>query len=297
MDRPDPDAPGSPLRNSLWNLLYRAVSSTDLSRTAWNAMLRGACLRFFKEPIDDLPEGDNEASRRDMKRHFYRLPDHRVYDLFEFLLSDDGAGMKETDRKLIRRRMNQVLDDERAPVRLLRDRFVPLPGELGLDAVASAQEGLTLFGLAAAARHLEAAVEFLSRRPDPAGREAVREAVLAAAATVHSLGGRGRKRAEGPTEIAVGTIGPARGSFDIPPDLEAGIEAVLRRCHAVSGLPGGGDPGRGAEPAETTFLVVFCASLIGYLMSVAGRGGGREGSDGVRSAKADWERGAEGEDA
>ena len=41
-------AAGTPLRNSLWNLLYRVVSSTDHSRTAWGAILRGACLAFGK---------------------------------------------------------------------------------------------------------------------------------------------------------------------------------------------------------------------------------------------------------
>ena len=40
---------GTPLRNSLWNLLYRIVSLNDHSRTAWGAILRGACRAFFKE--------------------------------------------------------------------------------------------------------------------------------------------------------------------------------------------------------------------------------------------------------
>jgi len=55
---------GTPLRNSLWNLLYRVVSSNDHSRTAWGAILRRSCLAFFKQPIDDLPSSDNDASRR-----------------------------------------------------------------------------------------------------------------------------------------------------------------------------------------------------------------------------------------
>lgn len=266
--------PGSPLRNSLWNLLYRAVSYTDLSRTAWSSILRGSCLSFFKEPIDDLPDGDNEASRREFKRLFFQLPDHRVYDLFEFLLADDRAGLKETDRKLIRRRLNPVLDEEKAPVRLLRDRFVPLPDELGLDAVASAQEDLTLFDLAASARHLEAAVAFLSRRPEPAGREAVREAVLAVAGVVHGLRGQGAAGAQRPGPVAVGTVAPAAESFGMPADLTPGIDALLKRCHAVSGLPGGADPDGSVEPPEAAFLVVFCASVVRYLLSAFGHRAG-----------------------
>ena len=64
---------GTPLRNSLWNLLYRVVSSNDHSRTAWGAILRGSCLAFFKRPIDDLPSSDNDASRRKLKEIFFFL--------------------------------------------------------------------------------------------------------------------------------------------------------------------------------------------------------------------------------
>src|SRR5574342_80472 len=132
-----------PLRNSLWNLLYRIVSANDRSRTAWTAILRGACLAFFKETIDDLPTADNDASLREFKRLFSGIPGHRVYDLFEFLLVDDRAGMKEMDRKLLRRGLNPVLEEERAPVRLMRDRLVPLADEVSLDALAGAEESLS----------------------------------------------------------------------------------------------------------------------------------------------------------
>src|SRR4030067_669132 len=142
---------GTPLRKSLWNLLYRAISSSDHSRTAWGALLRGACLGCFKNTPDALPTADNEASCRALKDLFFGLPDHRILALFEFLLTDDRAGMKEVDRKLLRRGLNQVLDEERAPVRLLRDRFLPLPDELALDAMATDEENPSLFYLAAVA--------------------------------------------------------------------------------------------------------------------------------------------------
>jgi hypothetical protein len=266
MSDPDATSGGTSLRNALWNLLYRVVSSTDRTGTAWEAVLRGSCLAFFKETIDDLPLADNEASRRELKRLFFAIPEHRVYDFLEFLLEDEHAGLKEADRKLIRRRLNAVLDEEGAPVRLLRDRFVPLPDMLSLDAAAAAEEKLTLFDMAAARRHLHAALALLARRPDPAAGEAVREAVLAVAAVVRVLGG-----AEG--KVAVGTIAPIADRAMIAPDLREGIEAVLRRAHAGSGLPGaaGGPP---IVFHEAAFLVVFCSSLIALL--IPGEGERRE---------------------
>ncbi len=267
----------SPLRNSLWNLLYRIVSANDRSRTAWTAILRGACLAFFKETIDELPAADNDASLREFKRLFFGTPGHRVYDLFEFLLVDDRAGIKEMDRKLLRRGLNPVLEEEGAPVRLLRDRLVPLSDELSLDAVAGAGETLSLFDLAAASRHIETAVSFLSRRPDPAGGEAVREAVIAVAAVVHSLRAAPVWTPSGSGGIVLGSVGPVRERLGISGSLAEGIEATLARCHALSGLPGAPPDGEHPDPAEATFLVVFCASVIRLLLARGGppgKGGG-----------------------
>jgi hypothetical protein len=254
---------GTPLRNSLWNLLYRVVSGNDRSGTAWGAILRGVCLAFLKETIDDLPVSDNEASRRALKKAFFGLPDHRVCDLYEFLLADDRAGMKEVDRKLIRHSLNQVLEEEVAAVRLLRDRFVPIADEPGLDSLETARETLSLFDQDAAARHLQAGVAFLSRRPDPAAKEAVREAVIAVAAVVHTLAG-------GSGEVAMGTVEPVAGRLGIPPGLQEGIESMLSRCHAVSGLPGSGNADLPVPFDEAVCLVVFCSSVINLLLSRAG---------------------------
>jgi len=254
---------GTPLRKSLWNLLYRVISSTDHSRTAWGAILRGSCLAFFKETIDDLPTADNEASRLALKDLFFGLPDYRIWDLFEFLLADDRAGMKEVDRKLLRRGLNRVLDEEGAPVRLLRDRFLPLPGGVDLDAVAIAEENLSLFDLAGAALHLQSAVAYLSRRPDPASAEAVREAVVAVASVVRTLAG-----ASG--EVAMGTVAPVAGRLGIPPELCQGIDGLLRYGHSRSGLPGAGKTDTPVDLAEATFLVVCCSSVVNLLLSRSG---------------------------
>jgi hypothetical protein len=254
---------GTPLRKSLWNLLYRVISSSDHSRTAWGAILRGSCLAFFKETIDDQPTADNEASRGVLKDLFFRLPDHRVYDLFEFLLTNDRAGMKEVDRKLLRRGLNRVLDEEGAPVRLLRDRFLPLPDELALDAVATAEENLSLFDLAAASLQLQSAVAYLSRRPDPASAEAVREAVFAVASVVRTLAGSSG-------EVAMGTVAPVAGRLGFSPELCQGIDGLLRYCHSRSGLPGAGKTDKPVDLAEATFLVVCCSSVVNLLLFRSG---------------------------
>ena len=262
-------AAGTPLRNSLWNLLFRTVSSTDFARMAWGTVLRGACLAFFREPIDELPVSDNDASRLALKERFFELPEHRVYDLFEFLLADDHAGLKALDRKLIRRGVNELLERDGAPVRLYRDRFRPYHGALGFDEVAAAEEAVSLFDLAAARRHLDTAHAYLSRRPTPESRGALREAVLAVAAVALEVARRDMKEGEAAPPLIVGSVAHAAKAAAIPDGLLPGIEALLRRAHVLSGLPVGGETPREQEPVDTReahLLVVFASSLVAYLL-------------------------------
>lgn len=264
----------TPLANSLWNLLYRSVASTDATRSAWPPILRGSCLGFFKEPIDDLPAG-NEEARLALRDRVLSLPASRIYEYFEFLLEDDRAGVKEVDRKLVRRGINPVLEEEGGSVRLRRDRFIPVSDEAGLDALDSAGEALGLFNLPAASRHLESALGFLGRQPEPACPEAIREALLAVACVTRSVPG-------GENRLVVGALGSAVDRLGIPGPVREGADRILSRCHAASGLPGA--PEGGGEPpsaAEAAFLVVFCSSLVRYLLSRfpagAESGGGSRG--------------------
>lgn len=260
---------GSPLRNSLWNLLFRVLSSTDFAHVAWTSVLRGSCLSFFKEPIDELPLSDNDASRLALKDRFFDLPDHRVYDLFEFFLVDDHAGLKEMDRKLIRRGLNELLEREGTTLRLYHDRFRPYQDVLGFDEVAQAEETVRLFDMAAAQRHMETAVAYLSRRPEPESRGAIREAVLAVTAVAREVAARKIGKGVEEAPLVVGSVAHAAAAAGIPAELLGGIDLLLRRAHALSGLPFEGvESTAGEEPVdsrEAHFLVVFASSLIVYL--------------------------------
>jgi hypothetical protein len=245
------------------------LSSTDFARIAWTTVLRSACLSFFKEPIDELPLADNDASRLALKGRFFALPLPRVYDLFEFFLSDDRAGLKEMDRKLIRRGLNDLLEREGASVRLYRDRFRPFQEALGFDEVAQAGETVRLFDMAAAQRHMETAIVYLSRRPEPSFREAVREAVLAVTAVAREVAGRELRKGEEADPLVIGSVTHAAAAAGMPSELLAGIELLLRRAHMISGLPIDGvnplDREAPVDPREAHFLVVFASSLIVYL--------------------------------
>lgn len=269
METGERETSGTTLRNSLWNLLFRVLSSTDFARIAWTAVLRGACLSFFKEPIDELPLSDNDASRLALKDRFFSLPEHRIYDLFEFFLLDDHGGLKEMDRKLIRRGLNDLLEREGANVRLYHNRFRPYQDVLGFNEMAQAGDTVRLFDMAAAQRHMESAVACLSRRPEPDSRGAIREAVLAVAAVAREVAAREVRKGGGEAPLVVGSVAHAAAAAGIPAESVRGIDLLLRRAHTLSGLPiDGVEPPPGEEPVdsrEAHFLVVFLSSLIVYL--------------------------------
>ena len=263
------DKSGSPLRNSLWNLLFRVLSSTDFARIAWTTVLGGACLSFFKEPIDELPLSDNDASRLALKDRFFDLPDHRVYDLFEFFLVDDHAGLKEMDRKLIRRGLNDLLEREGSTVRLYQDRFRPYQD------CPRFRRGGAGRGDGAAVRHGRGATPPGDRRgvPFTASRTFVpgRDPRGGPRGDGRGQGsGRpgGRKKA-GEAPLVVGSVAHAAAAAGMPAELLRGIDLLLRRAHALSGLPIDGvesPAGEGpVDSREAHFLVVFASSLIVYL--------------------------------
>ncbi len=270
---------GTALRNSLWNLLFRVLSATDYSKVAWTAVLRGAALSFFKEPIDALPLDDNDASRLALKERFFALPDRGAYALFEFLLTDDTAAVKEVDRKLIRRGLNELLEREGADVRLFRDRFRPYQDALGFNESAEAERAVSLFDLEAARRHLFQAQAFLAAEPEPRSRDALREAVLAVAAVALEAERRAAKEGDPPPRPVVGSVARAARAAGMPEGMLPGVESLLRRAHVLSGLPveGEGAP-REPEPVdarEARLLVVFASSLIVFLL---GKRGEEEGT-------------------
>src|SRR5512135_2372985 len=173
------------------------------------------------------------------------------------------------DRKLLRRGLNDLLDREGANVRLYHNRFRPYQDALGFDEVAQAGETVRLFDMAAAQRHMETAVAYISRRPDPESRGAIREAVLAVAAMASEVAARGIRKGSGEAPLVVGSVAHAAAAAGIPSELMQGIDLLLRRAHALSGLPiDGVEPPADevpVDPREARLLVVFASSLIVFL--------------------------------
>ncbi len=207
-----------------------------------------------------------------------------MYGLFEFFLSDDTAGLKEVDRKLIRRGLNELLEREEADVRLHHDKFLPYRDALGFNESAEAERAVNLFDLDAARRHLYQAQVYLSALPEPESRAALREAVLAVAAVALEAAKRGAKEGDPAPRLVVGSVAHAARAARIPEGMLPLIESLLRRAHVLSGLPiDAGDAPREPEAVdarEARLLVVFASSLIVFLLGEKEEGERRSPDEG-----------------
>jgi hypothetical protein len=116
---------------------------------------------------------------------------------------------------------------------------------------------------------METAVAYLSRRPEPSFRGAIREAVLAVTAVAREVAAREVGKERGDAPLIVGSVAHAAAAAGMHAELLGGIDVLLRRAHALSGLPIEGaeaPPGEGpVDSREARFLVVFASSLIVYL--------------------------------
>ncbi|HEX7520016.1 MAG TPA: hypothetical protein VF325_07000 [Candidatus Deferrimicrobium sp.] len=97
----------------------------------------------------------------------------------------------------------------------------------------------------------------------------IREAVLAVTAVAREVAAREARKGGEESPLIVGSVAHAAAAAGIPAELLGGIDLLLRRAHALSGLPIDGvelPAGKGpVDSREAHFLVVFASSLIVYL--------------------------------
>ena len=88
-------------------------------------------------------------------------------------------------------------------------------------------------------------------------------------AVAREVAAREARKGEEEAPLVIGSVAHTAAAAGIPAELLGGIEAILRRAHALSGLPVDGlEPPAGqgpVDPREAHFLVVFASSLIVYL--------------------------------
>lgn len=238
------------LRNSLWNetLGWREwrVNEGKIYYSIWK--------NFLKQPVDQMRvrEGfrgiDYSYVRQDLRDEFFVWPAFKVYDFLEFLVAYNEYNGTLDDA------INEVLETERSPYRVIAKKIVPITNAQEKDAVEAAVVSHQYAG-----EHIKIALSHLSNRPNPDYRNSIKESISA----VESAAGviTGEKDTLGKLLKILET------KHQLPNTLKIAFDKLYGYTSDENGLRHGLFGDSKVDAADARFFLVICSAFVNYLMS------------------------------
>lgn len=249
------------LRTRIWNVFYRDVfiikrwtgaspgqkfldSVFGFVMTLWD--------RFFKQNIKYIEEYKYCPSIvvDTIKDLFFQLSWYEVYDFIDFF---SQFPRKEPFKKQVLQDINQILQEERAPYRVINGIVTPLTSE---EEIKEIEKALSVSDKFQPVRdHLEKALRLMSDRQNPDDPNSIKESISALESLVQIL--RGKR----------GTLGKLIDELDIHPALKQG----LKNLYGWTSDEGGIRHGKFTEPfqpssAEARYMLIATSAFVNYLI-------------------------------
>lgn len=239
------------LRTSMYNVLYMTLDedyhygfARHTCETAWMLILHEPLNKFGYYPSDFL---------KFIRRHFNSCAWNEVYDLVEFF----AQNLPERYRYDFVEHLNILLNNDGSGYRFSDGVLVAITDDFEL---AELDESMQLNDDYSGARmHMRAAVEALSKRPEPDLRNAVIQAVSAV---------------ESAAKIAVGdesiTLGKALGLLGEQKGLHPALVDAWKKTYGYASDEDGLRHGATTDQVNLDFplakyMVVSCAAFVNYL--------------------------------
>jgi hypothetical protein len=183
------------LRVSLWNLFLELYNARDLKY--WGMVAAHVARYFRKFPVDDLPYRPGDL-RDWMKEYFFGLVWYEAYNLLEFMVRTHDIATRERNHsgyhdshsvraERVELAVNSILERENSGYRFIAHVLSPIADKVELQEVEKATE-LRGKGLEGARKHIRAALELFSKRPNPDFRNAIKESISAIESIAKQLG-------------------------------------------------------------------------------------------------------------
>ncbi|MEW6012240.1 MAG: AbiJ-NTD4 domain-containing protein [Elusimicrobiota bacterium] len=240
------------LKNRIWNLFYDIYSNFEY-KISLN-FLEFVWEKFFKLRIDELNIASSYSALMDIKKKFFNLNWYEVYDFVEFVYN-------ETDvKKMWEIGVNKILEEERAPYRLIKGHIAPLTNKEEINEIEKALEENDK--LIQAKKHIEKALILFSDRTNPDYENSIKEAISA----IETLSKKILKDEKG-------TLGELIKKTDLHPALKDGINKIYGWTSDEGGLRHGNKPEQKNKylENESRFMLIFCSALFNYLVSKYGK--------------------------
>jgi len=258
------------LRTRIWNVFYKDVFIIK----HWGGVSPGKTFlepvfnfvitlwdRFFKKNIQYVDEHKYYPSMvvDEIKHLFFQLPWYEVYDFIDFFAQFpwEYEDFKELKIRVLQE-INLVLQQERAPYRIINDIVTPLTSE---EEIKEVEKALSVSDKFKPVRdHLEKALRLMSDRKDPDYENSIKESISALESLVQIL--RGKR----------GTLGKLIDELNIHPALKEGFRKLYGWASDEEGIR----HGKFGEPfdlgfAEARYTLITISAFVNYLIEKLGK--------------------------
>ena len=174
------------LRNSLWNLVLRTVFSGHID--SQYARVQFIAEFFLKIPRDEVPlHGHN--SQHWLKQRFFDENVYwwYIYNLLEFLAHHTSETLYRFNSDEFILETNRILEEETAGYRFIGSVITPITNSSEIGSIADAVEISHAYKQFGAEKHLNTALELLSKRPNPDYRNSIKESISAIESLVKQI--------------------------------------------------------------------------------------------------------------
>jgi hypothetical protein len=248
------------LRNALWNWLFWAFHSGSPQHEDywWLAARRGMWDEFFHLRIDEIPVYPQNAVRDQVKEWFVSVDWFEVYNFIEYVLNrlnnfrDRNDGRRDAEAGL-----NFVLERELSGYRAIQGKLVAVTSSIEVAEIERA--ATRVVGFEGVAEHIDTALAFLGKKPEPDCRNSIKESISAVEAAVKLLTGE-----------KSGGIDKAVAILEKRGDLHSSLKLALSRLYGYTSDKDGIRHPLLEEStvnfAEAKFMLVACSAFANFLI-------------------------------
>lgn len=248
------------LRNALWDVLQLSLWDEevnsgyrgDLEDSNLHWLFRLYWHKYFKKPIDSLPQKTRVAIAV-LRQHFFECEWYDIYDFIEFSANHADENLSGHLVKLA----NIVLVRELSAYRFVDKKIVEISSEEELKSIEDALENTT--ALKGAHAHLRASLDLLSDRKSPDYRNSIKEAISAVESLSQTLTGDPKA-----------TLGAALKQLEQRSVMHPALKASLSALYGYTSDSNGIRHAMLDEPTLTftdaKFMLVACTAFVNYLV-------------------------------
>ena len=247
------------LKNSLWNFARTVgpIRGDKIDYYSSNKSIETIFLQLYKYPIDAFQQ-KGPIQLKWLAEVFFSSSTHwyEIYNIMEFLclyLSDEQIGS-----------LNYLLENENSGYRFIDGQFVPISNKAEIVSIEETIKLAKENKLSGARTHIATALQYLSAKPDPDYRNAIKEAISSLESLVTVLGGKGNFST---------VISKLNEKLEVHPALIKGITNLYGYTSNEEGIRHAILEQKIITYDDAKYMIVMCSGLFNFLVSKANKVG------------------------